>query len=41
MAVDPPGVGMKMGDGDLLFIILLRPLRNTWSLFRKSWFFST
>jgi len=32
IAVDPPaegvGVGMKMGDGDLSFVILFRPWRS-------------
>jgi len=32
MVVDPPaegmGVGMKMGDGDLFLVILLRPWRS-------------
>ena len=41
MVVDPPappeglGLGMNMGDGDLLLIILLRPLRRVRSPSRK------
>jgi len=36
MMVDPPvleglGLGMNTGDGDLLLIIILRPLSNVWS----------
>ena len=39
MVVDPPtkgvGVGMKMGDGDLFLVILLRPWRSVRSPSRK------
>jgi len=39
MVVDPPaegvGIGMKVGDGDLFLVILLRPWRSVRSPSRK------
>jgi len=34
-----PGLGMNMGDGDLLLITLLRPLRRVRSPSRNVWSF--
>jgi len=36
-----PGPGMKIGDGDLLFIILLRPWSSVRSPSRNFWSFKT
>jgi len=45
IAVNPPaegvGAGMKMGDGDLFLIILLRPWRSVRSPSRNFWSFKT
>ena len=45
VAVNSPaevvGGGMKMGDGDLFLIILLRPWRNVQSPSRNFWSFKT
>jgi len=43
VAMNPPaegvGVGMKIGDGDLFLVILLRPWRSIRSPSRKVWSF--
>jgi len=41
VVVDPPneGVGMKIGDGDLFLVILLRPWRSVRSPSRNFWSF--
>jgi len=36
-----PGPGMKMGDGDLFLVILLRPWSNVRSPSRNFWSFKT
>jgi len=45
MVVDPPaegvGVGMKIGDGNLSFVILFRPWRSVRSPSRNFWSFKT
>jgi len=45
IAVNPPaevvGGGMKMGDGDLFLVILLRPWRSVRSPSRNFWSFRT
>ena len=34
-----PGLGMNMGNGDLLLIVLLRPLRSASSPLKNVWSF--
>ena len=45
IVVDPPtegvGVGMKIGDGDLLLVIFFRPWRSVRSPSRNFWSFKT
>jgi len=38
-APEGPGLGMKMGDGDLFLVILLRPWRSVRSPSRNFWSF--